>query len=163
MRLITLMMETVQTSETSVNLHQSTQCCNPEDSNFCTHHCENLKPYLDLMSQVLVTCYFEMITLLNLPVAVHDRGSLCPSLVFPQPAISAPALSGWTPAFPEHCEHHWSLRLQNVAACQNHGTETLASPCCPPGSQVACLSHTKNILNKLANKKYDLLEKGRKK
>jgi uncharacterized protein YhhL (DUF1145 family) len=32
--LTALMMEAVQTAETLVNLHQSTQCCNPEDRHF---------------------------------------------------------------------------------------------------------------------------------
>jgi hypothetical protein len=41
-----MMMEAVQTSETLVNLQQSTWCYNPEDSHLCTHHCENLKSYL---------------------------------------------------------------------------------------------------------------------
>jgi hypothetical protein len=37
------MMETVQTTETLVNLHQSTRRDNPEDSHLHTHLHENLK------------------------------------------------------------------------------------------------------------------------
>jgi hypothetical protein len=40
---VTLMMEAVWTSETSVNLHQATWHYNPEDSHLCTPHSENLK------------------------------------------------------------------------------------------------------------------------
>jgi hypothetical protein len=38
-----LMIEAVRTTETSVNVHQTTWCKNPEDNHFFTHHCENLK------------------------------------------------------------------------------------------------------------------------
>jgi hypothetical protein len=40
------MMEAVQTSETVVNLYQSTRRYNPEDSHLHNHHRENLKSYL---------------------------------------------------------------------------------------------------------------------
>jgi stress response protein YsnF len=40
---IDLMVEAVQTSETSVNLYQSAWHCNPEDSHLHTHRRENLK------------------------------------------------------------------------------------------------------------------------
>jgi hypothetical protein len=43
MALIDLMMEAVQTSETSVNLHESTRRNNPENSHLHTHLRENLK------------------------------------------------------------------------------------------------------------------------
>jgi hypothetical protein len=43
--LIALVMEAVQTSETLVNLHQSTRRYNPEDSHLRTHRRENLKPH----------------------------------------------------------------------------------------------------------------------
>jgi hypothetical protein len=39
------MMEAVQTSETVVNLHQSTRHCNPEDIHLHTQRRENLKSY----------------------------------------------------------------------------------------------------------------------
>jgi hypothetical protein len=35
-------MKAAGTSEMSVNLHQTTWSCNPEDSHLCTGHCENL-------------------------------------------------------------------------------------------------------------------------
>jgi hypothetical protein len=41
----TLMMEVVQTSETSANLHQSTRRYNPADSHLQCHRSENLKSY----------------------------------------------------------------------------------------------------------------------
>jgi hypothetical protein len=37
------MMEAASTSETWVNVYQTTQCNNPEDSNLQTHSHENLK------------------------------------------------------------------------------------------------------------------------
>jgi hypothetical protein len=43
--LIALMMEAVQTSETSVYSYQSTRRYNPEDSHLYTHRRENLKSY----------------------------------------------------------------------------------------------------------------------
>jgi hypothetical protein len=43
--LIAVMREAVQTSETLINLYQSTQCYNPEDKYLRTHCCENLKSY----------------------------------------------------------------------------------------------------------------------
>jgi hypothetical protein len=43
---IALMMEAVQTSETSVNSYQSTRRYNPEDSHLRTHRRENFKLYL---------------------------------------------------------------------------------------------------------------------
>jgi hypothetical protein len=42
-----LMMEAVQTSETSVNSHQSTQRYNPEDSHLHSHRREKLKSCKD--------------------------------------------------------------------------------------------------------------------
>jgi hypothetical protein len=42
---ITLMMEAVRTSETLVNLHQSTRRYNPEDGHLHAHCRENLKSY----------------------------------------------------------------------------------------------------------------------
>jgi hypothetical protein len=44
---IALMMEAVQTSETSVNLYQSTRRYNPEDGHLHSHRPENLKSYLE--------------------------------------------------------------------------------------------------------------------
>jgi hypothetical protein len=41
--LIALMMETARTSETLVNLYQTTRRYNPEDSHLRTHRRENLK------------------------------------------------------------------------------------------------------------------------
>jgi hypothetical protein len=46
LQLIALMMEAVQTAETSVNSYQSTRRYNPEDSHLCTHRHENLKSYI---------------------------------------------------------------------------------------------------------------------
>jgi hypothetical protein len=46
LRFIALMMETAKTSETLVNLYQSTRRYNPEDSHLHTHRRENLKSYL---------------------------------------------------------------------------------------------------------------------
>jgi hypothetical protein len=43
--LIALMMETVWTSETLVNLYHSTQHYNPEDSHLYTYQHESLKSY----------------------------------------------------------------------------------------------------------------------
>jgi hypothetical protein len=45
--LIALMMVAASTSETSANFYQTTRCYNLEDSHLHTHHCENLKSYLD--------------------------------------------------------------------------------------------------------------------
>jgi hypothetical protein len=45
--MITLMMEAVRTSETSVNSYQSTRRYNPEDGHLHSHRCENLKSYLN--------------------------------------------------------------------------------------------------------------------
>jgi hypothetical protein len=42
------MMQAVETSETSVNLHQSAQNYNPEESHLHSHRHENLKSYLNL-------------------------------------------------------------------------------------------------------------------
>jgi hypothetical protein len=44
--LIALMMEAVQTSETSVNSYRSTRRYNPEDSHLRTHRCEDVKSYV---------------------------------------------------------------------------------------------------------------------
>jgi hypothetical protein len=41
--IIALMMEAVNTSETSINFYQTTWCNIPEDSHLHTHCCENLK------------------------------------------------------------------------------------------------------------------------
>jgi hypothetical protein len=46
--MIPLMIEAVQTSETSVNSYQSTRRCNPEGSHLHSHRRENLKSYLVL-------------------------------------------------------------------------------------------------------------------
>jgi hypothetical protein len=43
------MMEAARTSETSVNLYQTTRRNNPEDSQFHTRRRENLKSYLLFM------------------------------------------------------------------------------------------------------------------
>jgi hypothetical protein len=45
MEAIALMMEATRTSETLVNLYQTTRCYNPEDSHLLTHRRENLKSY----------------------------------------------------------------------------------------------------------------------
>jgi hypothetical protein len=42
-----LMMEAARTSETLVQLYQTTRCYNPEDSHLHTHRGENLKSYED--------------------------------------------------------------------------------------------------------------------
>jgi hypothetical protein len=44
------MMEAARTSETLVNLYQTTRCYNPEDSHPRTHRRENLKSYFSLCS-----------------------------------------------------------------------------------------------------------------
>jgi hypothetical protein len=44
--IIRAMMEAARTSETSVNVYQTTRRNNPEDSHLRTHHRENLKSYL---------------------------------------------------------------------------------------------------------------------
>jgi hypothetical protein len=44
--IITLMMEAVSSSETSVNIYQTTQCNIPEESHLHTNHSENLKSHL---------------------------------------------------------------------------------------------------------------------
>jgi hypothetical protein len=41
-----LMIEAVSSSETSVNMHQTTWCYIPEDGHVHAHHCENLKSRL---------------------------------------------------------------------------------------------------------------------
>jgi hypothetical protein len=43
--IIALMMEAARTSETLVNVYQTTRCYNPEDSHLRTHRRENLKSY----------------------------------------------------------------------------------------------------------------------
>jgi hypothetical protein len=43
--IIALMMEAARTSETLVQLYQTTRCYNPEDSHIHTHRRENLKSY----------------------------------------------------------------------------------------------------------------------
>jgi hypothetical protein len=43
--LIALMMEAVQTSETSINSYQTTRRYNPEDGHLGIHSRENLKSY----------------------------------------------------------------------------------------------------------------------
>jgi hypothetical protein len=43
---IALMMEAARTSETLVNVYQTTRRYNPEDSHLLTHRRENLKSYL---------------------------------------------------------------------------------------------------------------------
>jgi hypothetical protein len=45
--MIVLIMEAVQTSETSVNSRNSTRSYNPEDSHLHSHRLENLKSYLN--------------------------------------------------------------------------------------------------------------------
>jgi hypothetical protein len=51
-------MEAASTSETAVNIYQTTQRYNPEDSHFHTHHCENLKSYLILHLIPLNTVHY---------------------------------------------------------------------------------------------------------
>jgi hypothetical protein len=46
--MIALMMEVAITSETSVNVYQTTRCNNPEDSHLHTRRRDNLKSYLIL-------------------------------------------------------------------------------------------------------------------
>jgi hypothetical protein len=53
--LFALMMEAVQTSETSVNSHQSTRRYNPEDSHLHSHRRGILKSHLTLF------CPFELL------------------------------------------------------------------------------------------------------
>jgi hypothetical protein len=43
-------MEAARTSETLVNLYQTTRCYNPEDSHLHTHRRENLESYLAIYS-----------------------------------------------------------------------------------------------------------------
>jgi hypothetical protein len=51
--LIALMMAVASTSETSVNVYQTTWCNNPEDSHLHTRHRENLKSHpVDLYGEV---------------------------------------------------------------------------------------------------------------
>jgi hypothetical protein len=45
-RAIALMMEAARTSETLVNVYQTTRRYNPENNHLHTHRRENLKPYL---------------------------------------------------------------------------------------------------------------------
>jgi hypothetical protein len=45
MAIIALMMEAARTSETLVQLYQTTRCYNPEDSHLHTNRRENLKSY----------------------------------------------------------------------------------------------------------------------
>jgi hypothetical protein len=59
---ITPVMEAVQTSETLVNLYQSTRCYNPEDSQLHTHCCENLKSYYVTNAWWLVIYVFNFQT-----------------------------------------------------------------------------------------------------
>jgi hypothetical protein len=47
-RLVALMMEAVQTSETLVKSYQSTRLYNPEDSHLHSHRREDLKSYIDV-------------------------------------------------------------------------------------------------------------------
>jgi hypothetical protein len=47
--IIALMMEAANTSETSVNVYQTTQCNNPEDSYLHTRRLENLKSHLGIL------------------------------------------------------------------------------------------------------------------
>jgi hypothetical protein len=49
------MMEAASTSETSVNLYQTTRRNNPEDSHLHTHRRENLKSHLDEFSLLILT------------------------------------------------------------------------------------------------------------
>jgi hypothetical protein len=51
---IALMMESVRTPETLVNLHQTTRWYNPEDSHLYTHRRENLKSYNIFCYKILV-------------------------------------------------------------------------------------------------------------
>jgi hypothetical protein len=44
---IALMMEAARSSEMLVNFSQTAWCYNPEDSQLCTHHLENLKSYFE--------------------------------------------------------------------------------------------------------------------
>jgi hypothetical protein len=44
------MMEAARTSETLVQLYQTTRCYNPEDSHLHTHRRENLKSHLKVSS-----------------------------------------------------------------------------------------------------------------
>jgi hypothetical protein len=48
--MIALMMEAVQTSETSVNLYQSTRLYNPEYDHLHGHRRENVKSYIQILS-----------------------------------------------------------------------------------------------------------------
>jgi hypothetical protein len=51
--LIALMMEAARTSETLVNIYQTTRRYNPEDSHLLTHRRENLKSHLSRCNSVL--------------------------------------------------------------------------------------------------------------
>jgi hypothetical protein len=53
--MIALMMEAARTSETLVNLYQTTRCYNPEDSHLHTHRRENLKSYRLSSLTLLIT------------------------------------------------------------------------------------------------------------
>jgi hypothetical protein len=48
------MMEAARTSETLVQLYQTTRCYNPEDSHLHTHHRENLKSYMIVCAQSIL-------------------------------------------------------------------------------------------------------------
>jgi hypothetical protein len=47
-------MEAVKTSETSVNLYQSTRRYNPEDSHLHSHRREKLKSYLNIIIIIII-------------------------------------------------------------------------------------------------------------
>jgi hypothetical protein len=56
--LIVLMMEAAITSETLVNLYQTTRRYNPKDSHLRTHRRENLKSYSEISSDYLPVTEF---------------------------------------------------------------------------------------------------------
>jgi hypothetical protein len=52
--LIALMMEAVSTSETSINVYQTTRRNVPEESRYQTRHCENLKSHVPTFSSTSI-------------------------------------------------------------------------------------------------------------
>jgi hypothetical protein len=67
--LIALMMEAASTSETSVNVYQTTWCYNPEDSHLHTPRHENQKSHIYLISFLYLTTFLKVSACLSLEKA----------------------------------------------------------------------------------------------
>jgi hypothetical protein len=75
MAIIALMMEAVQTSETLVNLFQSTRRYNPEDSHHHCHRREDLKSSVALFTMPIHFKKFQIVSFISLRYKLSSSSS----------------------------------------------------------------------------------------